>query len=152
MNIINLTGQVFGSLTVLRRAGSDHHRSEASWLCRCVCGAEKVIRSDKLRDGRTKSCGCLNATKHGMSASPEYNAWKSLTGRCLNPKHPNYRNYGGRGIQVSFGSFEDFYADIGPKPSPELTVDRIDNEGHYGPGNVHWATRADQMKNRRIAP
>jgi hypothetical protein len=89
-----------------------------------------------------------------MSTSPEYTLWKAINQRCHNPKNTEYRNYGGRGIQVCQewrDSFERFFAYVGKRPSPELTLDRIDNDGNYEPGNVRWATRREQMLNTRCS-
>jgi hypothetical protein len=96
-------------------------------------------------------------TTHGHAASgrtPEYNAWVSLNQRCKNPKNPRWKDYGGRGVTVCArwrDSFEAFLADMGPRPSSEHSIDRINNDGNYEPGNVRWATRAEQYANRRPA-
>jgi hypothetical protein len=84
-----------------------------------------------------------------MSKTPEHIAWKNMLRRCYS-RHKGWHNYGGRGIEVRFKSFQDFFADVGPRPSPELSIDRINNDGHYEPGNLRWATRAEQMRNRRM--
>ena len=154
---LELTGDRFGRLIVVGRHGSRKWRS--TWLCRCDCGGEKVVRSDNLRNGDTRSCGCLTKdqgeavrarnTKHGMFGTPEYVAYHTASARCRLPTNPAYSNYGARGIEFRFGSFEQFFAIVGLRPSPQHSLDRIDNDGHYEPGNVRWATAREQMLNRR---
>ena len=157
---IDLTGQRFGRLVVI---GDSMIRRDAKivWHCRCDCGNPADVSTILLRDGRTTSCGCRRkettsamATKHGEHGSPEYVNWRALRERCLNPKHKNYPEYGGRGIKVCerwLNSFENFLADMGRRPFPEATVDRKENDGDYEPGNCRWATRLDQTKNRRCS-
>jgi hypothetical protein len=125
--------------------------------CRCVCGQVRDVLQDNLIYGRSRSCGCFNRDgkhriTHGKSNSPEYMAWRSCRERCNNPNIPGYRNYGGRGITICdrwLNSFENFYADMGPRPSPKHSLDRIDNDGNYEPGNCRWATTKQQSRNRR---
>jgi hypothetical protein len=159
--MLNIAGQKFGRLFVIRLADEQVKGSCKRWLCLCDCGNEKVIRSQPLRLGLTRSCGCLqretsraqgkkNAT-HGMKRTPEWRAWSSMKKRCENPKVPGYKDYGGRGITFheSWKSFEQFYADVGPRPSPSHSLDREDNNGNYEPGNVRWATGFEQGQNKR---
>ncbi len=150
----NLTGQTFGRLTVIAPVGRKH--KQVQWLCICDCGTEHVTITPSLKKGDTKSCGCLTTdvmkkrmTTHGMTHTPEFRAWLHMKGRCNNPNHKRYKDWGGRGIEYRYESFEDFYADVGDKPSPELSIDRKNNDGHYERGNCRWATAKQQANNRR---
>ena len=123
------------------------------WRCKCSCGNEKLIRSSYLRNRTAVGCGCAvdnNGLRHGLHRSPEYRAWNAMKDRCLNPKNKRYRHYGGRGIKVcdSWLKFENFYADMGPRPSPSLSIDRVNNDGNYEPGNCQWSTLEQQNNNR----
>jgi hypothetical protein len=153
----DITGQRFGHLIAIKKIAKRPNR----WLFRCDCGNTAVTRLSKAVYGTTVSCGCrrieviraYNAaqshTFHGMSKTTEYRTYAGAKGRCQNPDNKAYHNYGGRGIEFRFKSFAEFFAELGYKPSPELTIDRIDNDGHYESGNVRWATRAQQRKNCR---
>lgn len=147
----DMTGFVVGELKVLRRHGviSGQH----SWNCLCSCGKEVVVRGSSLRTGKTKSCGCQKGKPtHGMTGTSEYQAWVNMRSRCYDEKNTYYKDYGGRGIQVCpewINSFSNFIAHVGLKPSPEYSLDRIDVNGDYSPGNVRWATGKQQVRNTR---
>lgn len=165
---VEMTGQRFGRLVVLRRDGS--LRERAAWLCRCDCGAVKTLAGSHLRKGGTVSCGCFrregsaarsaswiaagNAAtrRHGMSGSPSWNSWKCMRDRCANPKAKDWPRYGGRGICVCArwqgrDGFVNFLADMGTRPAG-MTLDRIDNDGNYEPSNCRWATPKQQRANQ----
>lgn len=146
----NLVGAKFGILTVVARAEDHPYRARFQWLCRCDCGKEIVVIGENLKQGNTKSCGCLKTT-HSMSKSDEYRIWAGMWSRCTNPKDDGYRNYGGRGISVhpSWSDFSVFYRDVGARPSPAHSIDRKDVNSNYEPGNIRWATMIEQGNNRR---
>lgn len=155
-----MLGQVFGRLTVFSEA---YRGTGSRWFCRCECGNIKVVRATCLRFGSTRSCGCLQReltrlrhTKHGASAGgkmiPEWNSWKGAKHRCNDPKSKDRPAYGGRGIKMCEQwehSFTTFLADMGRKPSPSHSLDRINVNGNYEPGNCRWATPKEQSLNRR---
>ena len=153
MQLVDRTGQRAGRWTVLRLIG----RNPARWLCRCECGTERALSPNAVRSG--SGCGCARAKEnasratHRSTQTKEYHAWVAMKSRCSDVNHPAYKNYGGRGIGVCQrwrDSFEAFLLDIGRAPSPELSLDRIDNDGGYEPGNVRWATRSEQSSNQRM--
>lgn len=151
----NLTGRVFGKLTILCAAPSIGNC--ARWFAFCECGKGTVTRASNLLAGRVNSCGCLKrAVVHGhakrRNKTPEYFIWVEMRQRCRNPNHEMWRFYGGRGISVSprWNSFQRFIEDIGPRPTSRHTIDRYpDNDGNYEPGNVRWATSKQQASNTR---
>lgn len=152
----DMTGRKFGRLTVLRF--SHMIGKHSYWVCRCECGNSHTTRSDSLKSGAVKSCGCLNqeakVIKHGLSRTKIYHVWAAMKNRCTNPNDRNYHHYGGRGIQICddwLNNFETFYKwAISNGYREGLEIDRIDNEGNYEPGNCKWVSRKDQCNNRRV--
>jgi len=160
MKIIDLRGRVFGRLTVIARDYTSI-KSQARWICNCSCGNTTIVFGNNLRKGSTRRCGCLflesiretsnHVIKHGRHSSPEYQAYHDMLQRCYNDKVRNYHRYGGRGIEVCFEwrvSFENFFRDMGLRPSKRYSLDRIENDGNYEPGNCRWATREEQDNNK----
>lgn len=125
-------------------------------ICLCICGKKKEYRLSHVKAGKIRSCGCLrkdfpNSTIHGKEGTRIYNIWMSMKQRCNNPNNPDYNNYGGRGITINptWYNFESFYADMRDPPSPQHSLNRIDNNGNYEPNNCKWSTQTEQQNNRR---
>jgi hypothetical protein len=154
----DLTGQKFGRLTVI----SFSHKTagkNSCWHCLCDCGGKAIVRTGSLKDGKSKSCGCIREdvsrarenrqVLHGSSA---YDIWLNMKARCYNKNANNYKYYGGRGITICnrwLNSFDFFIADMGVRPSTNHSIDRINNGGNYEPDNCRWAAKKEQMRNRR---
>jgi hypothetical protein len=156
---LHLLGQKFNRLLVV---GQVRKNDKWYWVCQCDCGNISEVVGNKLTTGATKSCGCWIAetlgsiaTTHGYCVNreevPEYKSWTEARQRCMNPDHPAYKDYGGRGIRFceKWNDFALFLQDMGPKPSRRHSIDRINNEGNYEPGNCRWATYTEQNRNRR---
>ena len=157
----DLIGMKFGRLTVLERAPNKGR--QARWLCQCECGKKCVVPTARLNNGNTQSCGCLrlermkanHATTHKMAGTKIYKSWCDLKRRCTCPTDPHYERWGGRGIKIYepwFNDFQAFYDYVSKLPhygEEGYTLDRINNDGNYEPGNLRWADADTQCRNKR---
>ena len=161
----DLTGRKFGRWTVLERRATSATR-KILWLCRCDCGKESEVMGMKLRSGLAVSCGCYKLdinTKHGKHDTLAYSSWLSMRRRCYKTNSKDYKNYGGRGIKVCrrWLKMDNFFADMGERPSLKYSIDRIDNNANYSCGkcdecakngwtsNCKWSLMIEQQNNRR---
>lgn len=155
---VDLTGERYGRLTVVSKAGK--RGKQICWKCICDCGTEKVIQGNSLKSGRIRSCGCLHKEivgsirkSHGETGTRLYQAWENMRARCNRPSAKRYKDYGGRGITVceewncSYETFRDWALNNGY--SDELTLDRIDVNGNYEPANCRWISNSAQQNNKR---
>jgi hypothetical protein len=155
--LIDLVGKEFGRLTVVALAG--RRGNNTYWQCQCNCGNQKTVRGSHLKRGDVKSCSCMRGgITHGEGSrskgqeTAEYRTWLGMRRRCKNSKCRDWPDYGGRGIKVCdrWQIYTNFLADMGRKPGPKYSLDRIDNDGNYEPSNCRWATTKEQYDNRRV--
>lgn len=155
-------GEQFGRLIIVKEIELHKQPSgqvKRKFQCKCQCGNFIQVRLDHLKNGSIISCGCYHKEKlykssitHGLTNHPLYSTWYGMLQRTNNSKHKSYKDYGGRGIKVCDRWLEtpkNFFDDMGEKPSPNYTLDRINNDGHYEPSNCRWSTRSEQILNQR---
>lgn len=158
-SFIDLTNLKVGRLTAISKAGKSK-TGRILWKCKCSCGNIKIVHGESLRNGNTKSCGCLHIesnkklfTTHGGYRYPEHHIWSAMLQRCINANNKYYEYYGGRGITVCkrWFKFANFISDMGRRPNKKLTLERVNNKKGYRPDNCIWATRTQQARNQRIS-
>ena len=152
--LIPLDGKVFSRWTVICRVKNKNQRG-TFYKCKCECGTIRTVRNDGLLYGLSKCCGCITDgnIKHGRAVDGKnntrtYKAWRNMISRCRWPNHKCWKWYGGRGIKVNYKNFDHFLSDAGEAPTESHTIDRIDNDKSYEPGNCRWVTMAEQRKNQ----
>ena len=160
MQFQNLVGQKFNKLTVIKYLGQVQS-GQSQWLCECDCPERKqhIAIGSHLKTNNVKSCGCLAKGEarrqasliHGGVGTPEYDSYNGAKKRCNPSRKDDFPDHAGRGIEFRFAGFEEFLAEVGPRPEPKFdySLDRINNNGHYEKGNVQWATKKEQAWNRR---
>lgn len=158
----DITGHRFERLVAIGYVGRNTH-DQAMWLCLCDCGNYVTVAGYNLNTGNSNSCGCYKSERvsvsaairnktHGMKGAPEYKVWCSMLNRCNHANDHAFANYGARGVKVCerWRKFENFFADMGHRPTPNHSLDRIDNDGNYELSNCRWATLEQQQNNRRV--
>lgn len=164
MKVVDVAGMKFGRLVALRRVQNDKS-GRAQFLCKCECGNETVVTGKNLRSGNSQSCGCRKLEvlrsndhkkiTHGLSKTPEYSVWTGMKGRCFNRNSDSFHKYGGRKdnpitVSTEWMDFSVFIKDMGPRPGPKYTLERIDSDGMYEKKNCIWADYTTQNRNRSI--
>ena len=149
---LDITGFRSGKLVAVK-PGPHDSAGKACWVVRCDCGNTRLVRTNYITKQVQKSCGCYNpaGTTHGKTDTFEFRVWTAMRKRCLYEKHLRYKHYGGRGIRICdrWSSFENFLEDMGICPIPDGSIERVDVNGNYEPGNCVWLPRRAQSKNRR---